>query len=239
MSLALEVRDLESGYGRIQVLWGISLNLVEGSLAAVLGPNGAGKTTLLKTIMGIVKPWRGIVKLFGADVTTTPPHLKVELGLTLVPEGRKLFPDLTVRENLEMGAYTRRAREKMEDSLELVFSLFPRLKERLNQKAGSLSGGEQQMLAIARALMTRPRVLLLDEPSQGLAPKVAWEVAETLDRVRGETGTSILLVEQNIAIALEKAEYIYVLEQGRVVVEGSRDEVVAKKADVLKAYLGY
>jgi len=127
----------------------------------------------------------------------------------------------------------------MEDSLELVFSLFPRLKERLNQKAGSLSGGEQQMLAIARALMTRPRVLLLDEPSQGLAPKVAWEVAETLDRVRGETGISILLVEQNIAIALEKAEYIYVLEQGRVVVEGSRDEIVAKKADVLKAYLGY
>lgn len=239
MSLALKVSDLESGYGKIQVLWGVSLRLEERGFTAILGPNGAGKTTLLRTIMGIVKPWRGRVELFNLDVTYTPPHRKVEMGLTMVPEGRKLFPDLTVRENLEMGAYTRRAREKLGDTLELVFNLFPRLKERLNQKAGSLSGGEQQMLAIARALMTRPRVLLLDEPSQGLAPKLAWEVAETLDKIRGETGISIILVEQNIAIALEKAEYIYILEQGRIVMEGSKDEILTRKLDVVKAYLGY
>lgn len=239
MSLALEVRGIESGYGKIQVLWGVDVTLQEGSMVAVLGPNGAGKTTLLRTIMGIIRAWRGSVMMYGLDITSMPSHRRVELGLTMVPEGRRLFPDLTVRENLELGAYTRRARERIVETLELVFNLFPRLKERLHQKAGSLSGGEQQMLAIARALMTRPKVLMLDEPSQGLAPKIAWEVAETLDKIRREVGISVILVEQNVALALEKADYIYLLEQGRVVLEGFREEVLARKLDIVRSYLGY
>lgn len=239
MSLALEVRGIESGYGKIQVLWGVDVTLQEGSMAAVLGPNGAGKTTLLRTIMGIIRAWRGSVMMYGLDITSMPSHRRVELGLTMVPEGRRLFPDLTVRENLELGAYTRRARERIVETLELVFNLFPRLKERLHQKAGSLSGGEQQMLAMARALMTRPKVLMLDEPSQGLAPKIAWEVAETLDKIRREVGISVILVEQNVALALEKADYIYLLEQGRVVLEGFREEVLARKLDIVRSYLGY
>ncbi|MEM0365700.1 MAG: ABC transporter ATP-binding protein [Acidilobaceae archaeon] len=238
MTIALECSNIKSGYGKIQVLWGVSLKLPEGSIVAVLGPNGAGKTTLLKTIMGITIPIEGSIKLYDRDVSKLPPHVKVDLGLTMVPEGRRLFPDLTVLENLQMGAYTRRAREKMRDSLEIVFNLFPVLKERLNQKAGTLSGGEQQMLAIARALMSKPKIILLDEPSQGLAPKVAWSVAETLESIMRELGVSILLVEQNIAIALDKAEYVYVMEQGRIVTEGSKDEIVSKKIDVVKAYLG-
>ena len=239
MSLALEVRGIESGYGKIQVLWGVDVTLQEGSMVAVLGPNGAGKTTLLRTIMGIIRAWRGSVMMYGLDITSMPSHRRVELGLTMVPEGRRLFPDLTVRENLELGAYTRRARERIGETLELVFNLFPRLKERLHQKAGSLSGGEQQMLAMARALMTRPKVLMLDEPSQGLAPKIAWEVAEALDKIRREVGISVILVEQNVALALEKADYIYLLEQGRVVLEGFREEVLARKLDIVRSYLGY
>jgi branched-chain amino acid transport system ATP-binding protein len=239
VSLALEVRGIESGYGKIQVLWGVDVTLKEGSMVAVLGPNGAGKTTLLRTIMGIIRAWRGSVMMYGLDITSMPSHRRVELGLTMVPEGRRLFPDLTVRENLELGAYTRRARERIVETLELVFNLFPRLKERLHQKAGSLSGGEQQMLAIARALMTRPKVLMLDEPSQGLAPKIAWEVAEALDKIRREVGISVILVEQNVALALEKADYIYLLEQGRVVLEGFREEVLARKLDIVRSYLGY
>jgi branched-chain amino acid transport system ATP-binding protein len=239
VSLALEVRGIESGYGKIQVLWGVDVTLQEGSMVAVLGPNGAGKTTLLRTIMGIIRAWRGSVMMYGLDITSMPSHRRVELGLTMVPEGRRLFPDLTVRENLELGAYTRRARERIVETLELVFNLFPKLKERLHQKAGSLSGGEQQMLAIARALMTRPKVLMLDEPSQGLAPKIAWEVAETLDKIRREVSISVILVEQNVALALEKADYIYLLEQGRVVLEGFREEVLARKLDIVRSYLGY
>jgi branched-chain amino acid transport system ATP-binding protein len=239
VSLALEVRGIESGYGKIQVLWGVDVTLQEGSMAAVLGPNGAGKTTLLRTIMGIIRAWRGSVMMYGLDITSMPSHRRVELGLTMVPEGRRLFPDLTVRENLELGAYTRRARERIGETLELVFNLFPRLKERLHQKAGSLSGGEQQMLAMARALMTRPRVLMLDEPSQGLAPKIAWEVAEALDKIRREVGTSVILVEQSVSLALKKADYIYLLEQGRVVLEGFREEVLARKLDIVRSYLGY
>ncbi|MCC6044346.1 MAG: ABC transporter ATP-binding protein [Desulfurococcaceae archaeon] len=239
MSLALEVRGVESGYGKIQVLWGVDVTLKEGSMVAVLGPNGAGKTTLLRTIMGIIRAWRGSVMMYGLDITSMPSHRRVELGLTMVPEGRRLFPDLTVRENLELGAYTRRARERIGETLELVFNLFPRLKERLHQKAGSLSGGEQQMLAIARALMTRPKVLMLDEPSQGLAPKIAWEVAEALDKIRREVDISVILVEQNVALALEKADYVYLLEQGRVVLEGFREEVLARKLDIVRSYLGY
>ncbi|KUO90964.1 MAG: ABC transporter ATP-binding protein, partial [Pyrobaculum sp. OCT_11] len=163
--MALSVQNLSSGYGRLQVLFGISLEVPDKSIISLLGPNGAGKSTTLWTVMGVVRPWEGRILLEGADVTKVPPHRKVEMGLALAPEGRRLFPDMTVEENLLMGAFTKRARNKMHDTMEFVYALFPRLKERRRQKAGTMSGGEQQMLAIARALMSRPGVLLVDEPS--------------------------------------------------------------------------
>lgn len=233
----LEVRGLESGYGEMQVLWGVDLTVDKGSITVILGPNGAGKTTLLRTIIGSLTPWRGVVRFEGADVTRLPPHAKVAIGMGLVPEGRRLFPEMTVYENLILGTYTRRAREKIDDTLELVFTLFPRLKERLHQRAGTLSGGEQQMLAIARSLMTRPKLLMLDEPSQGLAPKLAEEVVLMLKRLRDEAGLTILLVEQNVYLALEYADRGYVLEQGRVVMQGSKDKLLSSER-VRKAYLG-
>lgn len=236
----LEVEGLESGYGEMQVLWGVSLRVEKGSIAVLLGPNGAGKTTTLRSIMGIVKPWRGAVRLAGEDVTFLQPHEKVVRGLSLVPEGRHLFPELTVEENLILGAYTRLGREpedRIRDSLELVYSLFPRLRERRRQRAGTMSGGEQQMLAIGRALMTNPRVLMLDEPSQGLAPKVVKGIMETLARLRDEQGLTILLVEQNIVQSLKIADYAYVMEQGRIILEGPAEEL-AEKGDIARAYLG-
>lgn len=237
MTAVLEVRGLESGYGEMQVLWGVDLTVDRGSITVILGPNGAGKTTLLRTIIGSLAPWRGVVRFEGEDVTRLPPHAKVAMGMGLVPEGRRLFPEMTVYENLILGTYTRRAREKIDDTLELVFTLFPRLKERLHQKAGTLSGGEQQMLAIARSLMTRPKLLMLDEPSQGLAPKLAEEVVLMLKRLRDEAGLTILLVEQNVYLALEYADRGYVLEQGRVVMQGSKDKLLSSER-VRKAYLG-
>ena len=233
----LVIHKLESGYGEMQVLWGIDLRVDKGSITILLGANGAGKTTLLKTIIGLVKPWNGRIMFDGRDITMLPPHRKVELGLGLVPEGRHLFPDMSVYENLLMGAYTRHAREYLSDSLELVYNLFPRLKERRNQKAGTLSGGEQQMLAIGRTLMGRPRLIMLDEPSQGLAPILAEEVISSLGRLRDETGISIFLAEQSIHLALEYADYGYVLEQGRVVMEGSREDILNME-EIRKAYLG-
>lgn len=204
-------------------------------MTALLGPNGAGKTTTLLTAMGVVKPWAGRVFLDGRDVTEAPPHKKVELGMALVPEGRRLFTDMAVEENLLMGAYTKRAREKTLDTLEWVYSLFPRLKERRRQKAGTMSGGEQQALAIARALMSRPKVLLLDEPSAGLAPKVAADLFDVVKRLKEEV--SVLLVEQNVAVSLEISDYAYVLENGRVVKEGAPQEL-AQDEYVKKVYLG-
>jgi len=204
-------------------------------VTALLGPNGAGKTTTLLTAMGVVKPWAGRVFLDGRDVTEAPPHKKVELGMALVPEGRRLFTDMAVEENLLMGAYTKRAREKTLDTLEWVYSLFPRLKERRRQKAGTMSGGEQQALAIARALMSRPKVLLLDEPSAGLAPKVAADLFDVVKRLKEEV--SVLLVEQNVAVSLEISDYAYVLENGRVVKEGAPQEL-AQDEYVKKVYLG-
>lgn len=233
--MALAVESLESGYGKLKVLFGISLKAERGSITALIGPNGAGKTTTLLTIMGVVKPWRGSVKFEGEDVTDVPPHRKVELGMVLVPEGRRLFPDMSVEENLLMGAFTKRARERLRDSMEWVYSLFPRLKERRRQKARTLSGGEQQMLAIGRALMARPRFLMIDEPSAGLAPKVVAELFATLKKIAGEV--SILLVEQNVAAALEISQYGYVIENGRVALEGSAEEL-ANSDYVKKAYLG-
>jgi branched-chain amino acid transport system ATP-binding protein len=232
----LKVSKLESGYGEMQVLWGVDLEVKEKSITTVLGPNGAGKSTTLKAIFGIISPWNGMVEYFGEDVTKTPPHKKVEMGITMVPEGRHLFPNMTVEDNLLMGAYLSRAEEKFEDSLELVYTLFPRLKEREEQKAGTLSGGEQQMLAIGRALMTSPSLILMDEPSQGLAPKLVKEVFETIYKLK-EEGLTILLVEQNVFSSLDISDYAYVLHEGKIAFGGSVDEI-KESEDIKKAYLG-
>lgn len=223
----LRVRSLESGYGPMQVLWGVDLDAEEGSLTLVIGPNGAGKTTLLNTIMGILRPWRGRIEIDGRDITGLPVHRRVDAGLAIAPEGRQLFPDLTVWENLALGAYTKRARERLAESLELVYTIFPILRERRGQRASTLSGGEQQMLSIARALMTRPRILLVDEPSAGLAPKLAQEVVAALARLRDEARISILLVEQNVRIAVERADKIYRMSQGRIY-EIDRESLLSK-----------
>jgi len=232
----LDVRDLETGYGEMQILWGVSLKVRKQSITTILGPNGAGKTTTLRGIFGINKPWKGRIEFEGRDVTYMPPHRKVEKGITMVLEGRHLFPSMSVEENLLLGAYTKRAEERVDDSLEIVYSLFPLLKERKDQKAGTLSGGEQQMLAIARALMSAPKLILMDEPSQGLAPKLVVQVFETISRMK-EQGLTILLVEQNVFASLEISDYAYVLGEGKIVAEGSVDEI--KDSEVVKkAYVG-
>ena len=233
----LKVEGLESGYGEMQVLWGPSLEVKGGSITALLGPNGVGKTTLLRTIFGSVRPWKGKVIYDGKDVTYLPTHKKVDMGIALVPEGRHLFSGMSVQENLIMGAYLKRARERMEESLEVIYSLFPILKERAKQRAGSLSGGEQQMLTVARALMTRPKLIMLDEPSQGLAPKLAGEVFETIKKLREEMGLTVLLVEQNVEISLEVADYVYIMHEGLIKAEGKAEEIKASH-DIREAYLG-
>lgn len=232
----LRISKLESGYGEMQVLWGVDLEVKEKSITTILGPNGAGKSTTLKAIFGIISPWNGMIEYFGDNITKTPPHKKVEMGITMVPEGRHLFPTMTVEDNLLMGAYLSRAEENFENSLELVYSLFPQLKERKKQKAGTLSGGEQQMLAIGRALMTSPSLILMDEPSQGLAPKLVKEVFDTIYRLK-EEGLTILLVEQNVFASLEISDYAYVLHEGRIAFGGSVDEV-RESEEIKKAYLG-
>jgi len=234
----LSVSNLEAGYGAAQVLWGVSLRVARGSFTAVLGPNGAGKTTLLNTIMGFIRPWNGSVEFNGADITREPPHRKVEMGINIVPEGRRLFPNLTVRENLLLAARSKRAKNSVDSSLELVFTLFPVLKERLGQKAGTLSGGEQQMLAIARALMTRPELILMDEPSQGLAPKIALEVFMATKKLREVEKTSILLVEQNISLALEVSDQVYVLDHGKIIAEGAKEEIIREASEILNRLVG-
>jgi len=234
----LVVKDLASGYGYMQVLWGVSLKVERRKIVSILGPNGAGKTTLLNTIYGVVKPWRGIIIFKDMDVTKKPPHKKVELGLNIVPEGRRLFPNMSVIDNLYLGAYTKRAREKINDTLELVFNIFPILKERRNQLAGTLSGGEQQMLAIARTLMSRPELILLDEPSQGIAPRVVESIMRVLARLRDEENMTILLVEQNIQAAIEYSDYFYIIDQGRIVAEGGIEEIKKKTPETLKVFIG-
>lgn len=233
----LEAKGLESGYGETQILFGVSLRVEKGSITTLLGANGAGKTTTLWTIMGVLPAWRGQVLFNGLNITKLPTHKRVGLGLILVPEGRRLWPNLTVYENLILGASTRRARERIQDNLEVVFNLFPRLKERLRQKAGTLSGGEQQMLAIARGLMGEPEVLMLDEPSLGLAPKLVQEIAGVLKRLRDEEGKTILLVEQNIHISLSIADYGYIIENGRIVLEGEPGKL-QEDPKLKQAYLG-
>ncbi|RLB83428.1 MAG: branched-chain amino acid ABC transporter ATP-binding protein [Deltaproteobacteria bacterium] len=233
----LKVENIESGYGSMQVLWQPSLEVKKGSITSLLGPNGVGKSTLLRTILGSVEPWHGRITYEGRDITPLPTHKKVDLGITLVPEGKHLFVEMTVHENLIMGAYRKEAFQHMHDSLKLVYALFPVLKERDKQKAGSLSGGEQQMLTIARALMTKPKLIMLDEPSQVLAPKLVGEVFETIERLKAEIGLTILLVEQNAEASLKAADYVYIMHEGRIKAEGGAEEIAASR-DMREAYLG-
>jgi branched-chain amino acid transport system ATP-binding protein len=231
----LEVRDLHVYYGKIHALKGISLQVAQGEIVALLGNNGAGKTTTLKTISGLLRPRGGEVRLEDRVIHDLPPHAIVARGVAHSPEGRKVFNRLTVTENLEMGAYLRGDAGVRED-MERVFALFPRLKERRLQVAGTLSGGEQQMLAIGRALMARPRILLLDEPSMGLAPILVEQIFETVVDINRQ-GTTILLVEQNAAIALSVAHRAYVLETGSIALEGGAAEL-SEHPEVQRAYLG-
>ena len=236
MDAVLQIEKLESGYGEVQVLWSISLQVQAGKMTTVIGANGAGKTTTLRTIMGSVPSWGGRVLMNGEDVTRLSPHAKANRGLVLVPEGRQLFPDMSVEENLEMGAYSHRARKRQKGNLERVYDTFPRLKERRKQRSSTLSGGEQQMLAMGRGLMQEPVVLMIDELSLGLAPVLAQQLFLTLKGLRKQ-GLTIVLVEQNVHLALALSDHTYVLAEGRVEIEGdSRD--VANMGEVRRAYLG-
>jgi len=232
----LKVRDVVKRFGGLVAVNKVSFDVYEGEILGLIGPNGAGKTTTLRTIMGMATLYSGDIVFNGNSIKKLPTYKRVEIGITMVPEGRKLFNSLTVYENLLAGAITKRAREKLEDSLEFVFTLFPRLKERRNQLAGTLSGGESQMLAIARALMARPQVLLLDEPSLGLAPKIVLAIFDVIKKLRDEGGVTILLVEQHIKNSLEIAERGYVMELGRIVLEGDAKKLLSDER-LKKAYL--
>ena len=235
--MLLEVKDLRVSYGKIEAIKGISLHVEKGEIVTLVGANGAGKTTLLKTISGILKPTNGVINFEGKDVQTIAPHDRVLEGLCQAPEGRGIFPGMTVLENLEMGKFARKEwKKELDEDLERIYTLFPRLKERQNQAGGTLSGGEQQMLSIGRALMSRPRLLLLDEPSMGLAPMFIQQIFKIIREIQ-EQGVSILLVEQNAAQALACANRAYILETGNIVKEGSGKELLKDDA-VKKAYLG-
>ncbi len=232
----LEVRNLQCLYGPVMAIGDVSLEVPEGKIVAVLGANGAGKTTLLKTISGVMNPARGEIRLAGASIVRSGPDRIVRKGVVHVPEGREMFPLLTVEENLAMGAYTRRD-GGVDADRETVFGYFPILKERLRQSAGTLSGGQQQMLAIARALMARPRIMLLDEPSLGLSPRLVGEIISIVRRLNAERGVTMLLVEQNARAALEAADFGYVMELGRIVMEGPARRL-AESRDIQESYLG-
>jgi branched-chain amino acid transport system ATP-binding protein len=232
----LEIDNIHSYYGSIHALKGISLTVDKGEIVTLIGANGAGKSTTLRTVSGLMKPRIGRILLEGEDITPVKAHKIVEKGVALVPEGRRIFSRLTVAENLDMGAYIRN-RKDIPKELERVFSLFPRLKERINQVGGTLSGGEQQMLAMARAMMTHPRVLLMDEPSMGLAPVLVEAIFETIQSVNQQEGTTILLVEQNALMALSVASRGYVLETGSIVLSDNAESLRTNES-VQKAYLG-
>ncbi len=232
----LKVEALEAGYGEVQVLWGVSLAAGRGQLTAIVGANGAGKTTTLRAVAGSIAPWRGKIIFEGEDVIHLPTHAKAERGFALVPEGRQLFSAMTVAENLEMGAFSKRAARKYAARRDEVFALFPRLAERQRQIAGTLSGGEQQMVAIARGLMSDPDILIIDELSLGLAPVVVYQLFKTLKKLK-EAGLTILLVEQNVHLALAVSDYAYVVAEGRIFTEGVPAELTAKP-EIRKAYLG-
>jgi branched-chain amino acid transport system ATP-binding protein len=232
----LEIEGLDVAYDDLQALWGVSLRVGPGEVVALIGPNGAGKTTLLRTITGLVRPRRGDVRFQGQPITRTRPHDLVERGLALVPEGRRLFARMSVLENLELGAFTATARAKREETLAWIYQIFPILRQRRHQLAGSLSGGEQQMLAVGRGLMTRPRLLLLDEPSWGLAPKVVEQIFHVIAEIN-RTGVTILMVEQNVPVALGLAGRAYILETGRIVAEGPGGDLLHRD-HVRRSYLG-
>jgi branched-chain amino acid transport system ATP-binding protein len=235
--IILRLSNVESYYGPIMAIRGVSLEVPRGSIVAVLGANGAGKTTILKTISGVLDPQKGTITFEGRKIQRMDPDRIVRLGLSHVPEGREVFPFLSVRDNLMMGAFTRRDRDGVERDLERVYGYFPRLGERRHQPAGQLSGGEQQMLAISRALMNRPKLLLLDEPSLGLSPLLVKEIFAIIRRVNLEEGVAMLLVEQNARMALETATYGYVLEVGRIVMADRCDRLMQSK-DIQEFYLG-
>jgi branched-chain amino acid transport system ATP-binding protein len=235
----LQLNNVESSYGPVKAIRGVSLSVKEGSIVTVLGSNGAGKSTILKTISGIIDPQKGSVLYRGQPIQKLDPARIVRMGIVQVPEGREIFPFLTVNENLLMGAYTRPASEKAEvgKDIETVFGYFPILRERAGQPAGQLSGGQQQMLAISRALLARPSIILLDEPSLGLSPKLTKEIFEIIVRINRERGVTLLLVEQNAMVALKYADYGYVLEVGRIVMEDSC-KALLEKEDIREFYLG-
>jgi len=236
MAALLDIENIESGYGEVQILWGATLKLEQGQLTSLVGANGSGKTTLMRTVMGLLPAKRGAVQFDGRDVTRVSPHAKAKLGMVMVPEGRQLFTDLTALENLEMGATPPHARAEMKKNLEWTFDLFPRLKERANQVAGTLSGGEQQMLAIARGLMAKPRVLMFDEPSLGLSPLLVLNLFQIIRKLKA-SGLTMLLVEQNVQMALAVSDYAYVMSHGKIEIEGTAKEV-RQMESVRKAYLG-
>ncbi|MCL4562794.1 MAG: ABC transporter ATP-binding protein [Chloroflexi bacterium] len=234
--MLLEVQDLDVYYGAIHALQGISFNVEEGEIVSLIGANGAGKSTTLRTISGLLRPRHGSIKFRDQEITVIPAEKIVSLGISQVPEGRKIFAPLTVKENLDMGAYTRKDPVEIQQSMERVFTSFPRLKERLNQLGGTLSGGEQQMLATARGLMSHPSLLLLDEPSMGLSPILVEEIFRIIQEINAQ-GTSILLVEQNALMALSIAHRAYVLETGRIVLSGKASDL-SQNSQVKSAYLG-
>jgi branched-chain amino acid transport system ATP-binding protein len=233
----LKLLNVESAYGPIRAIRGVSLQVQPGQIATVLGSNGAGKSTILKTISGIIDPRKGSIAFKGEDITARDPALIVQRGLSHVPEGREVFPLLSIHDNLMMGAYTRRDRDGVARDIEVVYGYFPILRERASQDAGLLSGGQQQMLAISRALMAAPDLMLLDEPSLGLSPRLTREIFEIVIRINRERGTTILLVEQNANMALNVADFGYVLENGRIVMEDSCDKL-REKDDIKEFYLG-
>ena len=235
MTALLEVTDLHAGYGPIEVLHGLNLEVAEGEVVVILGANGAGKTTTIRAISGTI-PRRGAISMAGHDIGHTSADAIVRHGVAQVPQGRGTFPDLTVEDNLRVGAYVRS--DELEEDLDTWFGVFPRLAERRDQKAGGLSGGEQQMLAIARALMSRPKLLLCDEPSLGLAPLITKEMFEVIGRLNRDQGLSVLLVEQNANLAIKIAHRVYLLETGRIVASGTAEEISADDS-IRKAYLGY
>jgi branched-chain amino acid transport system ATP-binding protein len=232
----LRIANMEAGYGSLRVIKGVSLHVSPGEVVAIIGPNGAGKSTLLATIAGLIKPWTGEISLQGRRVEQAPPEQIVALGCSLVPQGRQVFGPLTVRENLLLGGYVRRRERTAEQTLDGIYRLFGVLRERQRQLAATLSGGEQQMLAIGRALMARPRLLMMDEPSLGIAPRVVQTIFRTITELR-DAGMTILLIEQNARSALRIADRGYVLETGQIVCEGSARELLDNR-DVQRAYLG-
>ena len=232
----LEIEELRTGYGEIEVLWSVSLQVEDKGITALLGSNGAGKTTMLNCITGLQKAWSGKIRFAGSDITEIKTSERVNLGISMIPEGRGIFAEMTVLENLMMGAYTKKAREKMVDSFEQVYELFPVLKERPNQRAGTLSGGEQQMLAVGRALMSRPKLLICDEISTGLSPRLTMLMMGTLAKL-AEENLPVFLIEQHVKKALDISDKAYVMENGKIIMEGNGEEL-RKNEKLRKAYMG-